>query len=67
MKRVLLKTILIVITFFVGGSIFTLMRLSGSFGTLPMGIVVLGMGAAIRAIWRYNPTSKDIVLKKDDE
>lgn len=67
MKRILLKTILIVITFFVGMSIFTLMRISEQFGTLPMWIVAAGMFAAIRAIWRYNPISKDIVLKKDDE
>ncbi len=67
MKRVLLKTILIVITFFVGMSIFSLMRISEQFGVLPMWIVAAGMFAAIGAIWRYNPTSKDIVLKKDNE
>lgn len=66
MKRVLLKTILIVVTFFVGIIIFSIMRVSGQFGVLPMWIVVAGMIAAIGAIWRYKPTSKEIDLKKDD-
>ena len=66
MKRILLKTILIVITFFVGMTIFSIMRVSGQFGTLPMWIVAAGMFAGIRAIWKYNPTSKEIDLKKDD-
>ena len=66
MKRVLLKTILIIVTFFVGISIFTIMRVSGSFGTLPMGIIALGTFVAIGAIWKYQPKSEEIDLKKDD-
>ena len=66
MKRILLKTILIVLTFFVGMTIFTIMRVSGQFGVLPMLIVAGGMFGGIRAIWKYNPTSKEIGLKKDD-
>ena len=65
MKRILLKTILIIITFLVGGTIFSFMRME-HFGVLPMWIVVAGMIAGIRAIWKYNPTSKEIELKKDD-
>ena len=66
MKRILLKTILIVITFFVGMMIFSFMRLSGQFGVLPMWIVAAGMFAGIGAIWRYQPKSNEIDLKKDD-
>ena len=66
MKRILLKTILISLTFFVGMTIFSIMRISGQFGVLPMWIVAAGMFAGIRAIWKYNPTSKEIDLKKDD-
>lgn len=66
MKRILLKIILIVLTFFVGMTIFSIMRVSGSFGVLPMAIIAMGMFAAIGAIWRYQPKSKEINLKKDD-
>jgi len=66
MKRILLKTILIVLTFFVGMAIFTLMRVSGGFGVLPMWIVAAGMFAGIGAIWKYQPNSKEVYLKKDD-
>jgi len=65
MKRILLKTILIVITFFVGGTLFGIMKAFG-WGALPLWIVAAGMFAGIRAIWKYNPTSKEIDLKKDD-
>jgi hypothetical protein len=66
MKRILLKTILIVLTFFVGMMIFSLMRVSGQFGALPMWIVAAGMFAGIGAIWKYQPKSNEIDLKKDD-
>ena len=66
MKRILLKTILIVLTFIVGMTIFTLMRVSGQFGVLPMWIVGAGMLAGISAIWKYQPKSKEINLEKHD-
>lgn len=66
MKRILLKTILIALTFFVGMMIFSLMRVSGQFGALPMWIVAAGMFAGIGAIWKYQPKSGEINLKKDD-
>ena len=67
MKRFLLKSILIVITFFVGMMIFSIMRVSGQFGALPMWIVAAGMFAGIGAIWRYQPkSSKEISLDKDE-
>jgi len=66
MKRILLKTILIAITFFVGMIIFSLMRVSGQFGVLPMWIVAAGMFAGIGAIWKYQPKSNKINLNKDD-
>jgi len=66
MKRILLKIILITLTFVVGMTIFSMMRISGQFGALPLWIVAAGMFAGIRAIWKYNPTSKEIDLKKDD-
>jgi hypothetical protein len=65
MKRILLKTILIVVTFFIGGTMFGLMKHAG-FSALPLWIVAAGMFAGIRAIWKYNPTSKEIDLKKDE-
>ena len=65
MKRILLKIILIILTFFIIGGIFSLMRISG-FGSLPLAIVAIGMFAGIRAIWKYNPTSNEIDLKKDE-
>ncbi len=66
MKRILLKTILIALTFFVGMMIFSLMRVSGQFGALPMWIVAAGMFAGIGAIWKYQPKSNEIDLNKDD-
>lgn len=66
MKRILLKTILIVLTFVVGMTIFTIMRISEQFGLLPMWIVGAGMFAGIGAIWKYQPKSNEIDLKKDD-
>ncbi|QFR42870.1 hypothetical protein [Sulfurimonas xiamenensis] len=67
MKRFLLKSLLIIITFFVGMTIFSIMRVSGQFGVLPMWIVAAGMFAAIGAIWKYQPkSSKEISLDKDD-
>lgn len=67
MKRILLKTILIVLTFFVGMTIFSIMRVSGQVGVLPMWIVAAGMFAGIGAIWRYQPkNSKEISLNKDE-
>ena len=53
------------VTFFVGMTIFSILRVSGG-GALPLAIIAMGMFAAIGAIWRYNPTSKEINLKKDD-
>ena len=66
MKRILLKTILIVITFWIGATIFSIMKYSEQFGALPMMIIIIGMSAGIRAIWKYNPTSKEIDLKKNE-
>lgn len=67
MKSILLKTVLIVLTFFVGMTIFSIMRVSGQFGALPMWIVAAGMFAGIGAIWRYQPkSSKEITLNKDE-
>jgi len=65
MKRILLKTILIALTFFVGMMIFSIMRIN-QFGVLPMWIVAAGMFAGIGAIWKYQPKSNEIDLKKDD-
>jgi hypothetical protein len=66
MKRILLKIILIIITFVIGTLIFSLMRIE-QFGALPMFIVFSGMFAGIRAIWKYKPNEKnEIDLKKDD-
>jgi len=62
-KRILLKTILIVLTFFTGGLIFAVMK-NFELGALPLWIVAAGMFAGIRAIWRYNPASEEINLKK---
>ena len=56
---------MILLTFFVGGTLFGLMKALG-FGMLPLWIIAAGMFAGIRAIWKYNPTSKEIDLKKDD-
>ena len=67
MKRILLKTILIVITFFVSIIIIGFIRMIDPYAAFSIWIIAAGMFAAIAAIWRYNPTSKDIVLKKDDE
>ncbi len=57
---------MIALTFIVGMTIFSVMRASGQFGALPMWIVAAAMFAGIRAIWKYNPTSKEIDLKKDE-
>jgi len=66
MKRILLKTILIALTLFVAGMIVFLMRVTGLGGTLAIWIVGAGMFAGIGAIWRYQPKSNEIDLKKDD-
>ena len=66
MKRILLKTILITLTLFVGMMIFTFMRISEQFGVLPMWIVAVGVLAGIGAIWKYQPKSNEIDLNKDD-
>lgn len=65
MKRILLKTVLIIILLWIGGTIIGLM-IAAHFGALPTWIIAAGMIAGIRAIWKYNPTSKEIDLKKDD-
>ena len=66
MKRILLKTILITLTLFVGMMIFTFMKISEQFGVLPMWIVAVGTLAGIGAIWKYQPKSNEIDLNKDD-
>lgn len=63
--RGIIKFVLISIIFIVGMSLFTFMRLF-NFGAIPMAIVAIGMFAAIRAIWKYNPKSKEITLQKED-
>ena len=65
MRRNLIKFVLIAITAFVGMTIFSILRVSGS-GVLPLAIIAIGMFAAIKAIWKYNPTSKEISLQKDN-
>jgi hypothetical protein len=65
MKRILLKTILIALTFVVGMIIFSIMKINQS-GVIPMWIVAAGMFAGIGAIWKYQPKSNEIDLKKDD-
>jgi len=68
MKRILLKTILIALTLFVGMMIITILQIINKqhTGALILWIIVAGMIAGIRAIWKYNPTSKEIDLQKDD-
>ncbi len=65
MRRGLIKLILIILTAFVGMSIFSILRVSGV-GVLWLWIVAAGMIAAIKAIWSYDSTSKEVSLKKDD-
>ena len=65
MKRFLLKIVLIILTLWIGGTILAILRATGA-GALPVFIIAAGMIAGIRAIWNYNPISKEIDLKKDD-
>ena len=65
MRRQLIKIVLIAITFVAGMLLFSILRMSGA-GTLILFIIMAGMVAAIRAIWRYSPESKEISLKKDN-
>jgi hypothetical protein len=66
MKRILLKTILIVFTIFIGMMIFTMLKIGAGAGLLIQLIIFLGTIAAVKGIWSYNPTSNEIDLKKDD-
>ena len=68
MKRILLKTILIALTLFIGMIIIIILQFINKqhTGIVVLGIIGTGMVAGIRAIWKYNPTSKEIDLKKDD-
>jgi len=75
MIRILIKIILTVITLYVGTIIFALMKFSLMIATkqsdsllidmLPL-LVGVGMFVGIRAIWKYQPKSNEITLKKDD-
>jgi len=81
MKRIMLKIVLTIVVIFCGGFILTIIKIldsvsSGSsmansnIGILPLMIIYLGMFAAIRAIWKYNPEKSkntDITLKKDND
>jgi len=63
--RKIIKAVLIFVVFMVGSTLFQVAKLSGS-GVLPLAIISIGMFAAIGAIWKYNPASKEIVLNKED-
>lgn len=65
MLRKLIKSALILIIFCIGTATFGVLKEFGS-GTLVLIIVGTGTGAAITAVWKYNPTSKEIALKKED-
>ena len=65
MRRTIIKIGLIILTIWVGGVIIGIMRIS-DFGNLPLYIIAIGMVASVKAIWSYNPISKEIDLKKDD-
>ena len=67
MSRILMKFLMIGVIFFVGLAIFTMIRIGGGGGALLQLIVVAGMIASIRAIWKYKPTTtNEVSLKKDD-
>ena len=66
MKRILLKIILILFTLFIGMMVFTGLKIGAGAGILPQMIIMLGTFAAVGAIWKYQPKSKEINLKKDD-
>ncbi len=65
MLRKIIKFGFIFIVFMVGSVLFGVAQNIGS-GVLPLAIISIGMFAAIGAIWKYNPASKEITLNKED-
>ena len=64
MLRKIIKFVLIFIVLIIGTTLFNVAKYSGA-GALPMAIISIAMFSAIGAIWKYNPSTKEISLNKD--
>jgi hypothetical protein len=62
--RTVIKLFLIVIIGAIGSIGFGFGKMFG-LGAIPLVIIAVGTIAAIRAIWKYNPESNEVVLNKD--
>ena len=66
MIRKIIKLVLFSIILIVGVTSFTIAKHSGV-GVLPLAIISIGMFAALKAIWNYNPSPQnEITLNKED-